>query len=180
MILFPLPIIRYASLGVPRDGYIPHFFNANFRRLNQIFLSAYLKVDLGYSAAELHYGTTLALPGTMFEPTSATCTDEISYISWLRSCILYGAVHSPVTAPYRGSFKDLFQTLMTYNVDIHGRVEVVSIDRLKQVYLEDDHQVKWCDMFEHIVLQISNSAPTSIHTNTQAPVSQTASPSNTF
>lgn len=98
-----------------------------------------MKDFLGYSAAELHYGSTLALSGTMFESTPATCTDPILYISRLRfylaelpnllphaQSISYhvpgnietwtyvfirdDAIRSPLTARYRGPFKVLFRS----------------------------------------------------------------------
>lgn len=46
---------------------------------------ATVKADFDYSATEFHFDTTLALPGTMLEPTIANCTDPMSYISRLHS-----------------------------------------------------------------------------------------------
>ena len=126
-----------------------------------------LKEDLGCTAAELVYGTTLRLPGGYFSPTptpnSLDATDYVQQLkltmSKLRAVpprlpsiqpfhvdpeldkqthvfLRRDAVRTPLQSPYDGPYKVLNRTRKHFTLEIHGRHEIVSIDRLKAAHLD--------------------------------------------
>ena len=125
-----------------------------------------LKQDLQCTSAELVYGTTLRLPGAFFSPASCTAEDPANYVQSLKSImqnlcavppranqpyrtfmdpalhnqthvfVRYDGVRKPLQQPYDGPFKVITHTKKHFTVAIKGRQEVVSINRLKPVYLE--------------------------------------------
>lgn len=126
-----------------------------------------VKSDLGYSSAELLYGATLALPGTMVSPVSLSCPDPSSFVDRLRSYfatlpplhpraqsiksrvpkdietwthvfVRDDAVRRPLTSPYKGPYKVLERNSKFFKLDIKGRREIVSVDRLKQAHIDSD------------------------------------------
>lgn len=125
-----------------------------------------IKEDLGYTAAEMVYGTTLRLPGEMVaSPVNLTPPDTASYVSRLRSFMktmrstptrvapMKHHVHTdllncpyvfvrvdrpkrPLQSPYDGPFKVLTRKAKYFVVDKNGSPDSVSIDRLKPAYLD--------------------------------------------
>ncbi len=126
-----------------------------------------LKEDIGCSAAELVYGTTLRLPGAFFSlhsedsipdpttyvtalrnrmqrltatPPRAAAHPVDSTTSTLQNCshvfIRRDAVRKPLQPPYDGPFQVLDRSAKYYTVDINGRRDTVSVDRLKPAFME--------------------------------------------
>ncbi|KAH9586005.1 hypothetical protein MS3_00007070 [Schistosoma haematobium] len=125
-----------------------------------------LKADIQCSAAELVYGTTLRLPGEFFTPRSRPNFAKSDYVHRLSAfmrtlppvstriqhrqvalprelstCshvfIRVDSVRKPLQQPYEGPFRVIARHEKTFKVDRHGRVEIVSIDRLKPAHVDD-------------------------------------------
>lgn len=130
-----------------------------------------VKSDIGCSAGELVYGTTLRLPGEFFTrggdetPISAgdyasrlrdiMCklratpprppTPRPTYVHpALWSCshvfVRRDAVARPLQPPYDGPFQVLNRSSKQFTVDIRGRREVISIDRVKPAHIDNSEQ----------------------------------------
>ena len=127
-----------------------------------------LKTDLGCSAAELVYGTTLRLPGEFYEsPAAPTDTDPASYAASLRAAmrrfrytaprtpssasyiprrlqdathvfVRRDAVKGPLDKPYDGPFTVLSRTDKTITVERRGKRDTVSLDRVKPAHMDCD------------------------------------------
>ena len=125
-----------------------------------------MKEDAHCTAAELVYGTTLRLPGEFVAPSVATsAVDPANYVSQLRSymrqlrapparpaqrpsyvndalstcthvLIRHDAVRKPLQQPYDGPYKILKRNDKYYTVDINGRHDTVSLDRIKPAHME--------------------------------------------
>ncbi|CAH8648714.1 unnamed protein product [Schistosoma haematobium] len=125
-----------------------------------------LKADIQCSAAELVYGTTLRLPGEFFTSRSRPDFGKSDYVHrlsafmrtlspvstriqhrqvalprGLSTCshvfIRVDSVRKPWQQPYEGPFHVIARHEKTFKVDRHGRVEIVSIDRLKPAHVDD-------------------------------------------
>ncbi|CAH8580099.1 unnamed protein product [Schistosoma intercalatum] len=125
-----------------------------------------LKVDIQCSAAELVYGTTLRLPGEFFTPRSRPNFGKSDYVHRLSAfmrtlspvstrirhrqvalprelstCshvfVRVDSVRKPWQQPYEGPFHVIARHEKTFKVDRYGRVEIVSIDRLKPAHVDD-------------------------------------------
>ncbi|XP_037564628.1 uncharacterized protein LOC119444275 [Dermacentor silvarum] len=124
-----------------------------------------IKEDLGCTAAEMVYGTSLRLPGEFFDPAPAPDLSPPDYIEWLRhlcqrlqptparqpsnydvfvSRDLASSSHvfvrrkdirTSLTAPYESPFKVLGRTDKTFTLRVNGRTDVVAIDRVKPAYM---------------------------------------------
>ena len=130
---------------------------------------AAIKEDLGYSPAELVYGVPLALPGQMLNPIDLTGTDPALYVnrlqcyfgnlppmqprertikpsvpkdisSWTHVFLRKDAVKAPLTPPYTGPYRVLSRTDKLFTLDINGKKETVSIDRVKRAFLNTNTQ----------------------------------------
>ena len=128
-----------------------------------------IKQDLGASAAELVYGTTLRLPGVFFNPvTNPSTTDPTEYVDQLRNhmqqlraipprtsqtrtvhvnsdlfkethvFVRHDAVRKPLQPIYDGPYKVLSRTKKYFTINIKGRQETVSLDRLKAAHIDPD------------------------------------------
>ena len=128
-----------------------------------------LKEDIGCTAAELVYGTTLRLPGGFFPPQSAdSSSDPGSYVVSLQNrmqllqatlprpvahtptsisdtlkdashvFIRHDAVRKPFQPPYDGPYRVLERatTGKYFTLDVKGRRDTVSVDRLKPAHLD--------------------------------------------
>ncbi|CAH8562835.1 unnamed protein product [Schistosoma haematobium] len=125
-----------------------------------------LKADIQCSAAELVYDTTLRLPGEFFTPRSRPNFAKSDYVQRLSAfmrtlppvstriqhrqvalprelstCshvfVRVDSVRKPLQQPYEGPFRVIARHEKTFKVDRHGRVEIVSIDRLKPAHVDD-------------------------------------------
>ena len=126
------------------------------------------KEDLHASVAELVYGSTLRLPGEFFSLADVSTYDPALYVTRLkaymaqlrpqptRSCsnrdpfvssdlsssshvfIHDDSVRRPLQHPYSGPFKVIKRADKYFTLDINGRQDTVSVDRLKPAYLEHD------------------------------------------
>ncbi|XP_014782566.1 uncharacterized protein LOC106878002 [Octopus bimaculoides] len=124
-----------------------------------------VKTDLGFSSAELLYGTTLALPGTMSVPDTSQHHDPASYVarlrtyfsnllpmgsqdqsppsnvpsdidSWSHVFVRDDSIKGPLVSPYKGPFHVLSRTPKVFTIDMNGRTETVSVDWLKRAHFE--------------------------------------------
>ncbi|KAH9588117.1 hypothetical protein MS3_00005605 [Schistosoma haematobium] len=122
--------------------------------------------DMQCSAAELVNGTTLRLPGEFFTPRSRPNFAKSDYVQRLSALmrtlppvstriqhrqvalprelstcshvfVRVDSVRKPLQQPYEGPFRVIARREKTFKVDRHGRVEIVSIDRLKPAHVDD-------------------------------------------
>ncbi|VDO79873.1 unnamed protein product [Schistosoma curassoni] len=122
------------------------------------------KADIGYTAAQLVYGTTPQLPGEFVDPSSSSVNmDLTSYTNrlnmrsvkpvstrpqptdvFVQTNLRYSThvfVHRnshrrPFESAYEGSFTVLQRGPKYYIIDRNGTNDSISIDRLKAAYLE--------------------------------------------
>ncbi len=127
------------------------------------------KEDLGCSSAELVYGYPLTVPGEFVPEHSIH--DPLSHLRRIRDTVRslvpvptsqHGAVptavpgnlhnakyvfirrdahHSPLQRPYEGPFRVVQSGPKTFQVDVGGRVDTISIDRLKPAYLDPEQPI---------------------------------------
>ena len=125
-----------------------------------------IKEDIGCTAAELVFGSTLRLPGEMILTSSTTGQiDVTSYAARLRqhmqaltptptrytskhthipadlhTCdfvfVRIDAVRKPLQPPYEGPFRVVRRNAKFFIIDRHGSHASISIDRLKVAYVE--------------------------------------------
>lgn len=122
-----------------------------------------LKEDICCTAAELVYGTNLRLPGEFFVAGSNNSPDPGNYVTQLKSTmqllratptrqvspptghidnaashvfVRHDAVRKPLQQPYNGPYQVLDRSAKYYTIDIKGRKDTVSIDRLKPACLD--------------------------------------------
>ena len=125
-----------------------------------------VKEDTHCTAAELVYGTTLRLPGEFVAPsTDNSLVDPTNYVSQLRkfmqqvrapptrpahrtgyvsdalsTCthvfVRYDAVKKPLQQPYTGPYRVVKRTDKFFTVDLGGRHDTISLDRLKAAHIE--------------------------------------------
>jgi len=107
------------------------------------------------------YGSPLRLPGEIFAPSPAECTDVTDFVSRLRahirklrpipasrhaapSTFIFKDLatashvflwHGALQAPYVGQYEVLHRSDKTYTIDIQGSAKTVSVDRLKPAYV---------------------------------------------
>lgn len=126
------------------------------------------KADFNHSPAEMVFGTTLTLPCELVSPSSdLSDVDPGNYAErlslhmskvrpsvtrpssrqshipkdladcthvWIRT----DAVRKPLQPPYRGPYKVLERADKFFKLQVNGREETVSIDRLKVAYMDTD------------------------------------------
>ena len=106
------------------------------------------------------YGTSLRLPGAFFTPSSVLSTlDTLDYVSNICSrhvlalhVLHKGTVmsikncqHAPMSSygmmPYDGPYLVVKRTDKFFTIDINGRTDTVSLDRLKPAHLDTNHDM---------------------------------------
>ena len=127
-----------------------------------------LKEDTLSTAAEMVYGTTLRLPGEFFTTSpTPPLPDPTDYLSQLKAhmqllrptpprptlrhsnvhpdlatathvFIRRDAVRKPLQPPYDGPYPVIQRTDKHFTVDMNGRQDTVSVDRLKPAHLDCD------------------------------------------
>nr|VZI34709.1 unnamed protein product [Spirometra erinaceieuropaei] len=130
-------------------------------------LRSTLKADIGCTAADLVYGTSLRLPGELVSPSNMLTFFELcSYVVQLRSVmrklratppraspansfipsdldkcdsvlVRHDAVRRPLQPPYDGPYKVLRRSDKDVVIDRNGKTDTVSIDRVKPAYIDD-------------------------------------------
>ncbi|KFM61258.1 hypothetical protein X975_11147, partial [Stegodyphus mimosarum] len=127
------------------------------------FRSAH-KEDIGATTSELVYGKTIRLPGEFFNPTPMDASpkqfveDLKSHFASVRptttssqgqrTCFIHPRLHEsthvfvrhdgvrkPLQDPYDGPFKVLERRDKTFDVEIKGNKQTISIDRLKPAFV---------------------------------------------
>ncbi|PIK40396.1 pol polyprotein [Apostichopus japonicus] len=135
--------------------------------LSLLSIRTTLKPDIGCTAAEMVFGSTLRLPCDMITTTSDDAlADPAKYVDRIRkhmsnlqpatsrpavrkaqmhpdlnTCthvwVRDDRVKRPLQPPYRGPYRVLKRNGKSYVLDLHDRHDSVSIDRLKVAYLEE-------------------------------------------
>nr|VZI14837.1 unnamed protein product [Spirometra erinaceieuropaei] len=130
-------------------------------------IRAALKSDLGCSAAELVFGTTLRLPGEMITPTSRGADETPDNLvhrlrQFMRSLspvpprapmsesyvekdvdkcthvfVRCDRVRQPLESPYEGPFRVLARNTKTFQILRNDKEDVVSVDRVKAAVAEE-------------------------------------------
>jgi len=128
-----------------------------------------VKDDLGTSAAELIYGEPLHLPGEFvapkvprhpaeflndlrstvqsFSPTKMAhhCHPVVHIPHDLKTCqyvfIRVDKHRMPLQAPYIGPYRVVSRKQKTFKIDVGGRTDVISIDRLKPAHVDSSSPV---------------------------------------
>ena len=152
-----------------------------------------VKEDLGCSSAELVYGSPLRLPGQFFLPSLDTLPDT-TYLSRLKSImsqispvptraqsshtpfihpdlqsakfvfIRHDASRSSLQPLYDGPFPVIDRSDKYFTVDISGKQDTVSVDRLKPAFTETGLVQDWYgskDLISTQPPQTNDSSPTS-------------------
>ena len=128
-----------------------------------------VKVDLHSTPAELAYGRTLRLPGELVAPTPSKAFNYSDYAqrlahymrdmraaptreqttpvyipSELPKCthvfIRTDSIRAPLQAPYTGPHKVLRRKDKYYIVDVNGRHDKISLDRLKPAFFDNKQE----------------------------------------
>ncbi|XP_029651859.1 uncharacterized protein LOC115225074 [Octopus sinensis] len=127
-----------------------------------------VKKEVGYTLAELVYGTALTLPGQMIKPVSSQdFHDPAQYVHRLQTSMLHlspagprqqnvvshvpkdintwthvfvrnDGIPSQLRPPYSGPYKVIKREQKYFVLDIGGKRNTVSIDRLKKAFIEED------------------------------------------
>ncbi|CAH8639523.1 unnamed protein product, partial [Dicrocoelium dendriticum] len=129
------------------------------------------KADLGCFVAELVYGTTLKLPADLVQPIDVNALDPSNFVHCLRSSmrelhftatraqtnkryipkdlttcshvwLRNDAVRRPLQPPYEGPFEVIARTAKHHMINRNGKVDVLSVDRLKPAYIEQPCEQK--------------------------------------
>ncbi|CAH8613718.1 unnamed protein product [Schistosoma haematobium] len=130
-----------------------------------------VKEDIGCTAAELVYGTTLTLPGQLVKNETTTPGDPSRFVSrllqmmqsiraippreydnrvhldkHLETCkfvfVRVEAVKKPLTPPYEGPYKVIKRTDKYFIINKNGNHETISIDRIKPASYEVPHDTE--------------------------------------
>ena len=128
-----------------------------------------LKQDINSTAAEMVYGTTLRLPGEFIHSSSSTSLSDTSeFLTQLKThfrtlqpilprlqlphssiphalstathvFVRHDAVKKPLQPPYDGPYLVIKRTDKHFTLNINGRNDTVSIDRLKPAHIDHTH-----------------------------------------
>ncbi|VDO75192.1 unnamed protein product [Schistosoma mattheei] len=103
-----------------------------------------LKADIQCSVTELVCGTTSRLPGEFFTSRGRHDVGKSDHVQRLSAFMrmpppvsALDSVRKPLQQPYQSPFHVISRHEKTFKVDRHGRVEIVSIDRLKPAHVDD-------------------------------------------
>ncbi|BHF71885.1 hypothetical protein SprV_0401494600 [Sparganum proliferum] len=129
--------------------------------LVMLSLRSTIKADIGCTAADLVYGTSLRLPGELVSPSEKlTSFEPCSYVDRLRTAmrtfratptrvsptrsfippnldtcdfvlVRHDAVRRPLQPPYDGPYKVLRRSDKHFVIERNGKTDTVSIDRVK-------------------------------------------------
>ena len=168
-----------------------------------------VKADLGCSAAELVYGTGITLPAQFVTPTKPeTDIDPANYVHRLKrlmqqACptptrkqqatsyippdlpssshvfVRQDAVRKPLQPPYRGPFPVLHRTNKFFTIDINGKHENVSVDRLKPAFMESDCAIPPTVTDPTPIVDPPSSPPTGPASSTSTPAATSPEPRKT-
>ncbi len=138
-------------------------------------MRAAIKEDIGFSAAEMVYGSTLRLPGEFISPMDQLNTDEATgYVRQLKKTIQSlrpiptrkskklpfiepsladcthvfvrnNTVRKPLQPPYDGPFLVLQRRAHAFEIERKGERDSVIIDRLKAAFLDSEVSRRPCD-----------------------------------
>eukprot|EP00106_Octopus_bimaculoides_P001605 XP_014769047.1 PREDICTED: uncharacterized protein LOC106868344 [Octopus bimaculoides] len=127
-----------------------------------------VKDEIGYSPAELVYGTTLTLPGQKIAPViPQDIPDPTTYVhrlrahmsqlspnpprpqetdtyvptdinQWTHVFVRNDGIPAQIRPPYSGPYKVLQKRDKYFVLDVYGKKNTVSIDRLKKAIMESD------------------------------------------
>ena len=128
-----------------------------------------IKEDIGHSFAGLVYSSTLQIPGEFFStsspnslPNHTTFVEQLkaqmqslkatpprpqnrnTYISdILSTCthvfVQHDAVRTSLQKPYDGPYRIIKRNTKHFTLDVDGKQQVISLDRLKPAYIEQFH-----------------------------------------
>ena len=155
-----------------------------------------LKEDSQSTAAEMVYGTTLRLPGDFFTPPpTSPSIDPPDFVTQLKAhmqqirptptrlahrlthvsntlllCthvfVRVDCVRKPLQQPYNGPYPVVHRTAKHFKVNIDGRNDTISLDRLKPAHMEETAPTP--------PVQPPMSTPPTTTTTTSAPAQKTA------
>ena len=132
-----------------------------------------IKQDLGCSTAELVFGTTLRLTGQFVAPDTDSSLEPGDYVHRLRRTMLQVKPHKriqwihrdlsscthvfvrcdhvqkPLQPPYKGPYRVLERRDKFYILDLNGKRDTVSLDRLKIAYLDTDLMIPTIEPTNH-------------------------------
>ena len=126
-----------------------------------------VKEDIQCTAAEMVYGATLRLPGELITPSRPVSVNTSDFVTQLKTrmqqalpkpprpvnrtshvsddlntCthvfIRHDAVRKPLQPPYDGPYAVLKRNNKHFTININGRTDTVSLDRLKPAYVDID------------------------------------------
>lgn len=151
-------------------------------------LRSALKPDINASPAELTYGKTLTLPGEFFEP-SKRFDESHDFVRHLRETMrklqpIKASHHSsgkffvhpelssakfvfvrndahkkPLQAPYNGPFEVLKHRDKVFKVNVNGKAQNISIDRLKPAFVLEE------DVSKDVFPPVNSNQPDQIKSN---------------
>ncbi len=128
--------------------------------------SAFVPPSIKCTAAELVYGTSLRLPGEFFVPQDMQNADPANYVTQLKDTmktlrctpiprplhstrhpdnslssathvfVRHDAIGKPLQPPYYEPHRILDRSDCSYKLDLNGRTDSVSIDRLKPAHID--------------------------------------------
>ena len=164
-----------------------------------------LKEDLHCTAAELVYGMSLRLPGEFFSSSSLPSIPDSDYVTRLKQYmgtlratparnplsrnsfiddslsstshvfIRRDAVKKPLQQPYDGPFRVLSRTDKYFVVDINGKQDTVSIDRLKSAHIDHSNATLPSTLSPNITPTITPPTTTPPTVTSSTPITRTRS-----
>ncbi|CAB4063104.1 unnamed protein product [Lepeophtheirus salmonis] len=100
-----------------------------------------LKEDIGYLASHLVYGTSLRLPGQIFEDTTTNTVTDISRFEDPNGSQIF--IRSPpitkaLDSSYLGPFRVIEPTVKTLKIDKDGKHETISINHVNPSFIPSE------------------------------------------